>query len=157
MTSFILLLFLSPKLDGSAPTWWYVLTSITCCIYQTMDGCDGKQARATNSGSPLGELFDHGVDALVTPIYVAFTIELLGFGIDSPIGLCALVLSQAAFAMSNLTLLHLGKQEFNRVDCQEGQVVIQVALMLTAFTGPAFWLTEVPMPFKNIAWLLEMV
>jgi len=158
MTSFVMLLFLSPDLDGSAPRWWLAFTSMTCIIYQTMDGCDGKQARATKSGSPLGELFDHGVDALITPIYVAFTIELQGFGISSPIGLVALVLSQAAFAMSNLTLLHLGKQEFNRVDCQEVQVVIQVALMLTAFTGTGIWLTEIPiMQFKNIAWLLEML
>lgn len=158
MISFIMLLVLSPNMDGSAPRWWYVFTSITCIIYQTMDGCDGKQARATKSGSPLGELFDHGVDALVTPIYVCFTIELQGFGINSSMALVAIVLSQAAFAMSNLTLLHLGKQEFNRVDCQEVQVVIQAGLMLTFFTGSGLWMTEVPiLQFKNIAWLLEML
>lgn len=27
---------------------------------QTFDAVDGKQARRTNSSSPLGELFDHG-------------------------------------------------------------------------------------------------
>uniref|UniRef100_M4ECK9 Aminoalcoholphosphotransferase n=1 Tax=Brassica campestris TaxID=3711 RepID=M4ECK9_BRACM len=30
----------------------------------TFDAVDGKQARRTNSSSPLGELFDHGCDAL---------------------------------------------------------------------------------------------
>lgn len=29
-----------------------------------MDALDGKQARRTGSSSPLGQLFDHGVDAL---------------------------------------------------------------------------------------------
>lgn len=29
-----------------------------------MDAIDGKQARRTNSTSPLGELFDHGCDSL---------------------------------------------------------------------------------------------
>ncbi|PPR90497.1 hypothetical protein GOBAR_AA30189 [Gossypium barbadense] len=35
---------------------------------------DGKQARRTNSPSPLGELFDHGCDAL------ASTFETMDFG-----------------------------------------------------------------------------
>jgi hypothetical protein len=29
-------------------------------LMQTFDAVDGKQARRTNSSSPLGELFDHG-------------------------------------------------------------------------------------------------
>eukprot|EP00656_Telonema_subtile_P005524 TRINITY_DN1250_c0_g5_i1.p1 TRINITY_DN1250_c0_g5~~TRINITY_DN1250_c0_g5_i1.p1 ORF type:complete len:483 (+),score=89.79 TRINITY_DN1250_c0_g5_i1:92-1540(+) len=156
MLSFTSMLYLSPELDGSCPQWWYLFTAFTCFFYQTMDGSDGKQARATKSGSPLGELFDHGVDALVTPIYVAFTIELQGFGISSPIGCLALVLSMTAFAMSNLTLLHLGKQEFNRIDCQEVQVIIQLGLVVTTFY-PLFWTSHVPVPFKNIVWMTDLL
>ena len=33
-------------------------------IYQTLDAIDGKQARRIQCCSPLGELFDHGCDAL---------------------------------------------------------------------------------------------
>lgn len=33
-------------------------------IYQSLDAIDGKQARRTNSQSPLGELFDHGCDSV---------------------------------------------------------------------------------------------
>ncbi|CAK7326464.1 unnamed protein product [Dovyalis caffra] len=40
----------------------------------TFDAVDGKQARRTNSSSPLGELFDHGCDAL------ACAFESLAFG-----------------------------------------------------------------------------
>nr|GEV98262.1 choline/ethanolaminephosphotransferase 1 [Tanacetum cinerariifolium] len=39
----------------------------------TFDAVDGKQARRTNSSSPLGELFDHGCDAL------ACALEALAF------------------------------------------------------------------------------
>lgn len=35
-----------------------VFFSLKTC--QTFDAVDGKQARRTNSSSPLGELFDHG-------------------------------------------------------------------------------------------------
>ena len=33
-------------------------------LYSTFDNVDGKQARRTGTSSPLGELFDHGCDAL---------------------------------------------------------------------------------------------
>ena len=43
------------------------------CVYlktlQTLffpDGIDGKQARRTKTSSPLGELFDHGLDSWAT-------------------------------------------------------------------------------------------
>lgn len=38
--------------------------AVSILIYQTLDNIDGKQARRTRSGSPLGMLFDHGVDSL---------------------------------------------------------------------------------------------
>lgn len=47
-----------------APSWCYFLCALGLFIYQTLDAIDGKQARRTNSSSPLGELFDHGCDAL---------------------------------------------------------------------------------------------
>jgi ethanolaminephosphotransferase len=51
----------SPSLRGEAPPWVYATNAVLLFLYQTLDGSDGKQARRTNSGSPLGELFDHGV------------------------------------------------------------------------------------------------
>ncbi len=44
-------------------------------MYQTLDAIDGKQARRTNSSSPLGELFDHGCDTIST-ILIALSIVL---------------------------------------------------------------------------------
>ncbi|PUU76825.1 hypothetical protein B9Z19DRAFT_1129130 [Tuber borchii] len=35
-------------------------------LYQAFNACDGKQARRTRQSEPLGELFDHGVDAMNT-------------------------------------------------------------------------------------------
>jgi ethanolaminephosphotransferase len=45
------------------PSWAFYLFSIIVFIYQTLDAIDGKQARRTGEGSPLGQLFDHGCDA----------------------------------------------------------------------------------------------
>ena len=49
-----------------APRWAFLLCALGLFIYQSLDAIDGKQARRTNSNTPLGELFDHGCDALST-------------------------------------------------------------------------------------------
>ena len=56
-------------LNGSAfecPWWYAYLASFAFFLYQTLDAIDGKQARRTQNSSPLGQLFDHGCDALNT-------------------------------------------------------------------------------------------
>ncbi|KAG6506271.1 hypothetical protein ZIOFF_031593 [Zingiber officinale] len=64
----------SPRLDAAPPRWVHLAHGLLLFLYQTFDAVDGKQARRTNSSSPLGELFDHGCDALTC----AF--EALAFG-----------------------------------------------------------------------------
>ena len=36
------------------PSWVFYSIAINCFLYQTFDATDGKQARRTNSSSPLG-------------------------------------------------------------------------------------------------------
>lgn len=64
----------SPHLDTAPPRWVHLAHGLLLFLYQTFDAVDGKQARRTNSSSPLGELFDHGCDAL------ACAFESLAFG-----------------------------------------------------------------------------
>ena len=52
-----------PWTDGFPASFLPILFPLQLA-YQTLDAIDGKQARRTNSSSPLGELFDHGCDAL---------------------------------------------------------------------------------------------
>ncbi len=52
-----------------APCWGLILCALSIFIYQTMDGCDGKQARRISWCNSLGELFDHGCDAILTILY----------------------------------------------------------------------------------------
>ncbi len=48
------------------PAWANLLCAFGLFVYQSLDAIDGKQARRTNSSTPLGELFDHGCDAVST-------------------------------------------------------------------------------------------
>ena len=69
-----------------------------------MDGSDGVQARRTKSGSPLGELFDHGVDALATSLIVGLSMAVTGYGLRHPLSLWALLSSQVVLHRSRAFL-----------------------------------------------------
>ncbi|ORY67700.1 CDP-alcohol phosphatidyltransferase-domain-containing protein [Pseudomassariella vexata] len=66
--NFFTLLWYNPTLDQNCPTWVYYSWAIGLFLYQTFDAVDGSQARRTRQSGPLGELFDHGVDALNTSL-----------------------------------------------------------------------------------------
>jgi ethanolaminephosphotransferase len=50
--------------EGPIDSWAVYLVAITQFSYFTLDNVDGKQARRTGSSSPLGQMFDHGCDAI---------------------------------------------------------------------------------------------
>lgn len=56
---------------GDAPPWVYALSAFSVLFYCHLDCLDGKQARRTKSSSPLGQLFDHGCDALSVNLLLA--------------------------------------------------------------------------------------
>lgn len=65
IASHILLATYAPDLDGrSAPNWVHLFAGFSLVMYVNLDCMDGKQARRTHTSSPLGQLFDHGCDAL---------------------------------------------------------------------------------------------
>ena len=48
--------------------WFY--SAFAHFMAHTLDGIDGKQARRTGSSSPLGEMFDHGLDSWSTSLFL---------------------------------------------------------------------------------------
>ncbi|CAK8697949.1 ethanolaminephosphotransferase 1-like [Clavelina lepadiformis] len=52
------------------PHWVWYFSVVAQFFSHTLDGCDGKQARRTGSSSPLGELFDHGLDSWSVSLFV---------------------------------------------------------------------------------------
>jgi ethanolaminephosphotransferase len=51
---------------------FYSRTAVGLWMYSSLDAIDGKQARRTGTSGPLGELFDHGCDALNLVVRNAF-------------------------------------------------------------------------------------
>lgn len=65
--------------------------SIMICVslFECIDGVDGKQARRTNSSTPLGELFDHGLDSWACIFFVGTVYSVFGRG-ESGVGVATL-------------------------------------------------------------------
>lgn len=74
------MLYYSPGMDKDCPPWVYASWAIGLFLYQTFDAIDGSQARRTRQSGPLGELFDHGVDALNTSLEVLLFSAAMNFG-----------------------------------------------------------------------------
>ncbi|XP_046543458.1 ethanolaminephosphotransferase 1-like [Haliotis rubra] len=49
---------------GVIPNWVWLMGAVNNFMSHNLDGTDGKQARRTGTSSPLGELFDHGLDSM---------------------------------------------------------------------------------------------
>lgn len=65
------------------PTWVYVFGAFTIWFYQTMDAVDGKQARRTGTSGPLGQLFDHGCDAVTCTLACSIYFQATMMGTES--------------------------------------------------------------------------
>ena len=61
----------APDFDEDPPNWVLFVAGYCILAYYTLDCMDGKQARRTNSSSPLGQLFDHGFDCICTLFFIA--------------------------------------------------------------------------------------
>jgi phosphatidylglycerophosphate synthase len=127
----------SPDVDGSAPRWMYACAfPLLTMFYQTMDGIDGKHARRTGTGSPMGELFDHGVDAVVASLITLLGMDVMLAGAGTTVCLWNLIGVQINFGVSNLGLVHRGRQRFLMVDNQEAQICVSLGALLLGLGGP---------------------
>ncbi|CEF97354.1 CDP-alcohol phosphatidyltransferase [Ostreococcus tauri] len=131
---------MSPMLTHTAPTWTYVLGALCLFAYQTADGIDGKQARRTKSGSPLGEVVDHGCDAVCTCVYGVVFADLLAAGVSTDEGkILAIAIMTGArvfFTVDTISSTYTGLLPVNTLfDVQEMQICLQLSMLVFAYVG----------------------
>ena len=80
LSNVLLLVLYQPTMDGTDPSWLYYSFALGLWAYSTMDNIDGKQARRTGTSSPLGELFDHGIDSLNCTLGSLLEAAAMGLG-----------------------------------------------------------------------------
>jgi ethanolaminephosphotransferase len=133
------MLYYSPGLDQECPPWVYASWAIGLFIYQTLDAIDGSQARRTRQSGPLGELFDHGVDALNTSLEVLLFAAAMRFGqgwrtvlvLFAPL-LTFYVQTWEEYHTKTLTLGLISGPV-------EGIVTLCIVYAFTAFVGGSYW------------------
>lgn len=137
------LLYFSPDLAEPCPNWVYFTFGIGLFAYQSLDAIDGKQARRTNSGSPLGELFDHGCDALNTSIGVLLGTSMLNAHQSWWLALSAYA-ALANFYLSTWEEYYTGTLYLSYFSGPvEGVVILAATHLVTSVVGPPFWETPV--------------
>lgn len=70
--------------QGDYPGWVLILNGLCLALYYTLDCMDGKQARRTQSSSPMGQLFDHGLDCVGNLSTMSLMQGLLGVPASRP-------------------------------------------------------------------------
>ncbi|GIZ03670.1 hypothetical protein CEXT_591191 [Caerostris extrusa] len=145
----LILMYYSPDAQQEVTSSWaFLLCAAGLFVYQSLDACDGKQARRTGSSSPLGELFDHGCDSIST-VFVS-----LGICIAVKLGaypnwmffqcFIAIILFYCAHWQTYIT----GSLRFGKFDVTECQCTIIIAHLISALFGTNVWLRKIP--FLNV-------
>ncbi|KAL9233041.1 hypothetical protein vseg_008084 [Gypsophila vaccaria] len=151
LTSALLGYVYSPHLDSPPPRWVHFMHGLLLFLYQTFDAVDGKQARRTNSSSPLGELFDHGCDAL------GCALEALAFGSTAMCGRSTFwfwVIAAVPFYgatwenyFTNTLILPVVNGP------TEGLMLIYLGHFFTAFVGAQWWAQPFGASFPFLNWV----
>jgi ethanolaminephosphotransferase len=127
--------------DMATPTHPFVYFSFAAGVwlYSTFDNVDGKQARRTNSSSPLGELFDHGCDALNCGFGAIIQIAGLGLG-QSWLSVFVPFLAIVAFYFSTWEEYYTGILYLGYINGPtEGLIIACATMILSGIYGPAIW------------------
>lgn len=66
--------------ENPVPSWLLVANGFAVFLYYTLDCMDGKQARRTGTSSPLGQLFDHGIDTFANMFMLSVCQSFLMLG-----------------------------------------------------------------------------
>ncbi|KAI8140644.1 CDP-alcohol phosphatidyltransferase-domain-containing protein [Fennellomyces sp. T-0311] len=136
------LFYYAPDL-GPCPDWVYYTFGIGLFIYQSLDAIDGKQARRTGMSGPLGELFDHGCDALNTTLGVLTWASATSLG-QSWWTVVSLMASLGNFYLSTWEEYHTGILYLGYFSGPvEGVLMLVGVHMISGYFGPAFWTLRV--------------
>ncbi|XP_066575730.1 ethanolaminephosphotransferase 1 isoform X2 [Amia ocellicauda] len=146
--------------SNHAPNWVWGVSGLATFSAYALDSIDGKHARRTQSSSPLGELFDHGLDSWATSL---FSLSLFSvFGISPERAVSAYTL-YTVLCMVLLTFLlsHWEKYNTGVLFLPWGYDISQVTLtavyLLTAVVGVEAWYRPLPFGYFFTDILIAMV
>ncbi|KEG09725.1 aminoalcohol phosphotransferase [Trypanosoma grayi] len=129
------------------PAWVWYYAAFALFTYQTLDAIDGRQARRTQTVSPLGELFDHGCDAFLTPLVQVNLCCALNLPPCLAFFYCAMsscVLFSSIWEQFSTGTLDLGYMN----GPTDGILIACTLFLITGMYSPAVWDTDVITPYE---------
>ncbi|KAL3137923.1 hypothetical protein ABBQ38_005170 [Trebouxia sp. C0009 RCD-2024] len=144
VVAYVVTLFYLPGLAGSGPWWLYYLNGFSVFWYLHLDCLDGKQARRTKSSSPLGQLFDHGVDALSVHLILTVIAATLSIGISwkAVVGSLGIMIpwQLAHWEEYHTGMLFYGTKYWGITEANYLLVLLHI---MTGILGPEIWIADV--------------
>ncbi|MCI4387729.1 hypothetical protein PGIGA_G00077560 [Pangasianodon gigas] len=139
--------YASAEGHAHVPSWVWIAAGLFNFLAYTLDGVDGKQARRTNSSTPLGELFDHGLDSWACVFFVSSLYSVFGRGES---GVSVLTLYGLLWVvLFSFILSHWEKYNTGVLFLPWGydisQVTISIVYIITAVVGVETW-------YKPLMW-----
>lgn len=135
--------YYDPYLNEESPRWCYFFYAFGLFMYQTFDGCDGCHARNTGQSGPLGELFDHSIDAINTTLGSIIFSSVLQFGYGK-LFLISQFASVANFYLSTWEEYHTHTLFLSAFSGPvEGILMICIFYCLIGLVGPGMLLTKI--------------
>lgn len=132
-----------PTLKEAAPPWVYLANLVLLFIYQTLDAVDGKQARRTNTATPLGQLFDHGCDSFSTVFAALSVLGTVRFGISVASFMLIAILQMQLFMYTWWELhFHEYRCYTGVTGVTEGQLVMMGMNLVSLVFGPEIFTTS---------------
>ncbi|XP_059160717.1 ethanolaminephosphotransferase 1-like [Physella acuta] len=129
------------------PNWVWLMGAVNTFLAHTLDGIDGKQARRTKSSSPLGELFDHGLDSWATLFLPVAVFCIFGRGEHGVsvfrVFMCVVGI-MVCFVISHWEKYNTGVL-FLPWGYDIGQIAMVIVYLITFFGGHDVWKFRLPL------------
>jgi ethanolaminephosphotransferase len=125
-------------------------------VLKTLDAIDGKQARRTGASSPLGQLFDHGCDAVCTALSCVYMASVLRTG-TTHLTILLTVTHLMTFFSANWEESQTGIMRFGAIGVTEAQDICIGVQLAAGIWGSELWATPVTHGFVVRDFLVAFV
>lgn len=142
---------------GLCPRTVYALGALAIFWYQTFDAMDGKQARALGVAGPLGQIMDHGCDAVSTILVATLSCFALRLAFPGYLTLSFFLLTSFYVPNWGEKYTHVLMTSVSKyLGVTEGQYMGAGVLLLPALFGEDFWLNPLQHYFGHQSFLLTL-
>ena len=138
----IMLYLYGNSMDGYFDPRLAFFAGICYFLFQTADNCDGKQARKNGTGSVMGMLFDHGLDATTGILVNVILARMLNVGSGVP-ALLVIQVSTVSYYFLMLEEYYIGLLHLPMfIGPDDVSLYISGLCFLCAYKGSGDWWTE---------------